>query len=322
LAIWTPTNVVGEHRFRSGLLILVSQIGRFLPAAALRLLLRVTLGGRSQALCLHRVGDTSWLTARELAPVTIAADRLDHLIDLLLASRPSAGSSWLTVTFDDGYDDAAAYVASRAPRYPNVEFIFFVCPEKTDRGVGFRWDAVDAAVRAGRDPGQASDTVESPSDVLLENEREELCGLGRRSQYRLADVDTIRALGRLPNVALGDHTNGHFWPRSLTDEQASLEYSRSSEVFTRLFGPPAHFAFPFGTPDFDIEPRHIRIAGAFGSRLLWSTEGRPYHRAERQHGAVLPRFPVDGTMDHRQIATLIAARAAISRLRRRSSLSR
>jgi peptidoglycan/xylan/chitin deacetylase (PgdA/CDA1 family) len=253
-----------------------------------------------------------------MAPCTIPADRLDRLIELLCASRPSAASSWLTVTFDDGYDDAASYVASRAPRYPNVEFIFFVCAEKTARGAGFRWDAADEAVQSGHNPGGG----ESALDVLLENEREELRGLGRRQPYRLADIETVRALGRLPNVAIGNHTNGHLRPMSLTDEQARIEYSRSSEEFGRLFGHTNHFAFPYGTPGVDFEPRHARIVGALGVSSIWSTEGRPYDRAERRHGAVLPRFPVDGTMDPRQIATQIAARSLMFRLRGRRSIPR
>ena len=307
-----PASTPAEQPLGAALLGRVTRFGRHLPEAALRALLRATLGDRLLALCLHRIGDSPWLRAATIAPCTIAAERLDRLIELLLASRPSA-ASWLSVTFDDGYDDAASYVASRAQRYARVEFIFFVCPEKTERGAGFRWDAVDEATRAGHRPSPG--LVGTPSDVRLENEHEALRGLGRRHPYRLADVESVRALARLPNVTLGNHTNGHFRPCLLTDEQASVEYSRSAEDFGRLFGPAQHFAFPYGTPYFDVEPRHARIAAALGGPLLWSTEGRPYERAERRPGALLPRFPVDGTMDHRQIATQVAVRSALFRLR-------
>ena len=285
-----------------------------MPDFALRLLLRAALGDRGVALCLHRVGGEPWLIDARMAPTTMAADRIDRLIEILLASRPAARTPWLTVTFDDGYDDAASYVASRAPRYPQVEFLFFVCPEKTSRGIGFRWDAVDEAVRRGRSLGDAVDVFRSAPDVLLENEREELRDLGRQPRYRLADVDTLRALARWPNVALGNHTNGHFKQVTLTDEQAGVEYVRSSEEYARLFGPQEHFAFPFGTPVIDVEERHVKLIRALGPLLLWSTESRPYERPERRSGAVLPRFPIDGTRDERQLATEIAARSVSYRL--------
>lgn len=312
-----PTRTAPEHRLRASVLSRVSRLGGRLPDSVIRVVLRTALGDGSLALCLHRVGDRPSPRSAAVASCTIAADRLDRLIDLLRASRPPGPTPWLTVTFDDGYDDAASYVGSRAPRYPDLEFIFFVCPEKTERGAGFRWDAVDEALGSGRSPGDA--VAESPADVLLENDRVGLRGLGRREAYRLADVATVCALGRLPNVALGNHTNAHLRPISLTDEQAKAEYARSRDDFSRLFGPSQHFAFPYGTPYFDLEPRHIRIAGALGAPLMWSTEGRPYGRAERRPGAVLPRFPVDGTMDHRQIATQIAARSVAWRLRGKGS---
>jgi peptidoglycan/xylan/chitin deacetylase (PgdA/CDA1 family) len=215
------------------------------------------------------------------------------------------------VTFDDGYEDAAAYVETRAPKLPDVEFLFFVCPEKTERGAGFRWDAEDHARRTGAVPPPG----EPPGDVLRENEQEWLQGLGRLPHYRLATLETVRALARRPNVALGNHTNGHLWPRSLSDEQARAEYARSWDDFERLFGSSSHFAFPYGTPHFDLEPRHVRAASEVRRSLLWSTEGRPYDRGEREPGAVLPRFPVDGTLDQRQIATQIVARSLAWRSR-------
>jgi peptidoglycan/xylan/chitin deacetylase (PgdA/CDA1 family) len=283
-----------------------------LPVGVLRAALRAVLGERRLALCLHRVGEAPG----SAAVCTIPASRLDRLIELLLGSRDDA-AHWLTVSFDDGYEDARGYVASRAPRYPQVEFLFFVCPEKTERGAGFRWDAETEAALAGR----AAEPFEPLGDVRRENEHQGLRGLGLREPYRLADLEAVRELARLPNVAIGNHTNGHLRPVTLSDAQAGVEYQRSREDFRRLFGEPRHFAFPFGTPWFDVEPRHARIAASLGTEVLWSTEGRPYEPSERRAGAVLPRFPVDGSMGHREIAALIVLRSLVHRLSRRRRFS-
>src|SRR5438105_9337515 len=88
-------------------------------------LLRRALGGRRVALCFHRVADQR--RRGELVPkLTMAAGEIDALIRFLVdaARRDDA---WLTVSFDDGYRDGAAYLLDRAPRFPQVEWLYFVC---------------------------------------------------------------------------------------------------------------------------------------------------------------------------------------------------
>src|SRR5205085_7432298 len=115
----------------------------------------------------------------------------------------------LIVSFDDGYRDAAGYVLSRAPLFPQVEWIYFICPEKTERGAGFEWDA-------------------APD---------------------LAPIEQCREIQRLPNCALGNHTNSHQRPVLQEDFAAEIEQSRRD--FERLFGPQLHFAVPYGVPGVD-----------------------------------------------------------------------
>src|SRR5438105_743056 len=91
---------------------------------------RSSLGGRRVALCFHRVARTR--RAAELRPkLTMAPGEIDRLLSFLLEEVGVR----LTVSLDDGYLDSAEYLFSRAPRFPAVEWLFFVCPQKTERQV-------------------------------------------------------------------------------------------------------------------------------------------------------------------------------------------
>lgn len=242
------------------------EVGSHLGDAPLQRMLALSLGQMNVALCLHRVGPAR-------GSMTIAPGVLDALLELLRGAKPRGDRPWLTVSFDDGYDDAAEYVKSRAPNYPDVEWLVFVCPEKTEKRVGFQWD-------------------------------------NHGSGEELAHVEALRALGRLPNVKLGNHTNSHRRQVLLSQEEAKAEYATSRADFMRLFGPQRHFAFPFGTPDREYELRHVELLRRLDPEtLIWSTETRPYLPEERNPGAVLPRFSVDGTWTCHQVAFWISALA-------------
>ena len=259
-----PPASVSRHPLERPML----EVAQVMAPWQLRALLRASLGDLHVGLCLHRVADGvagDWLT--------VPTAELDALIELLRSSRPGGERPWLTVGFDDGYDDAAQYVRTRAPRYPDVEWLLFVCPEKTEKRLPFHWDkTADGAP--------------------------------------LATVDTLRAVAKLPNVALGNHTNSHRRQTLLSQEDAAREYASSSADFERLFGPQRHFAFPFGTPDREFELRHVTALRELEpQRIIWSTESRPFEASERGPGAVLPRFPIDGEWSHRQTALWICASA-------------
>jgi len=288
--------------------------GDHLPSTALKPVIGASLNQLNVSLCMHRVVEvdrpTDWQPGLNMPPA-----KLDALIELLLSSRPGAASGWLTVSFDDGYEDAASYIASRAPRFPQVEFMFFVCPEKLEHRTGFRWDAAEEAMRAGAPKAQAVLSVDAPVNVLEENARAELKRLAEAPAYRLATVEAVRALGALPNVRLGNHTNLHLSATRLPEEQVSEDYRRSTETFTRLFGLQRQFAFPYGTPRYHFDQRHVDMLRALGDFTIWSTEARPYRAGERTPGAVLPRFPVNGRQSAQEIAGWIAARSLDFRAR-------
>jgi peptidoglycan/xylan/chitin deacetylase (PgdA/CDA1 family) len=243
-----------------------------MPTRVLRTLLSRALPGRNVALCLHRVRQVRRGETR-LPQMSCPEEEIDALIELLLDSG-DRDRRWLTIAFDDGYRDAADYLQARARRYPELEWLFFVCPRKVELEAGFVWDMAE-----------------------------------RDGKSKLADIDLCRQLAGISNVALGNHTNGHHPAIHLTREGLRREYQDSARDFERLFGPQRHFAFPFGTPGRDLGDEAVELAKeAAPNAVLWSTEARGFDPLERRAGAVLPRFAVDGTWNFRATALWIARR--------------
>lgn len=282
--------------------------GRWLPGPALGALLTGALRGLGVSLCMHRIAarprPTDWQQG-----LSMPAPELDALIELLLAARPGR----LSVTFDDGYREVGAYLRSRAAKYPEVDFVFFICPEKTEQRAGFRWDLVEESIKSGAD--RRAELLDAPAEVLLENERPELRALAGVEDYALCTVEELKALEKLPNVRLGNHTSLHLSAANTPDEVVKADFERSTQTFTRLFGKQQQFAFPFGTPKHHFEQRHVDWLRALGDFPIWTTEARPYRMKELRPGGVLPRFPVDGRKDARTLAGWIAARALDFRAR-------
>jgi hypothetical protein len=284
-----------------------------LPRSAMAGLLRRAVGTRRVALCLHQ-------TRRDDEPPHPLADNssretdIDELIALLSEALPSAGQ--LTVTVDDGYAAAAAYVSTRAPRFPAVEWLYCVCPQKTEKGIGFRWDLLADGLR--RNPARIPLTATEPPDPDRENERRDLAALAATPEYRLATVEECRKLAALPNVALGNHGNAHLGWELLTAEQAEQDIAGSLADFERLFGVCEHFAIPFGIPGRSFDERHIRAIRARTRAVIWTTEGRAYDPAERHPKALLPRFGVSGSWRGRRTAAYIALRCLKSASRPRA----
>jgi hypothetical protein len=237
------------------------------------------------AMCLHRV------SATRKSELTISAQELDRFLEKATSLRHEHGQ-WLTLSFDDGYADAAEYIETRAPRFPQVEWLLMVCPEKAERQAGFRWDLPN------------EDRHER--DVLHENQRPDLHEIATHRESRLATLEECRHLAALPNAHLGNHTNCHFRALDLSFEQSARELRSSHENFRRLFGEVRHFAFPFGMPERDFDARHVEVLRERGDFLIWTTARRPYHPEDRKPGAVLPRFPVIGTWTAEQIAFWMA----------------
>jgi hypothetical protein len=268
---------------------------RVLTDAQIWRLFELAVSGLAVALCLHHV------SRKSRDQLTIPAPELDEFIERARRIRHASGRRWLTVSFDDGYEDAWHYVMTRAGRFPDVEWVFFVCPEKAEHQTGFRWDL---------------DVVDddSPRDLTLENRRADLRSVVHLSDAHLATVEQCRRLQMFDNVHLGNHTNCHFRASDLPLPEALAELRQSHADFERLFGPERHFAFPFGG-QIDFNERHVAQLRSSSAPVIWTTVGRPHLHAHRFPGAVLPRFAVDGRWTASQAAFWIALRSLRERAR-------
>lgn len=266
----------------------VATLATLLPEEKIWRLFDFATAGLGIALCMHRI-------SRRLRDVlTMPEAELDAFLDRAQGARTGK----LTVTFDDGYDDACYYTETRAQRFPDVEWILFVCPAKAEQQAGFRWDLA-------RD--------EEPTDTERENAAPELHHVARLCDCHVATVGTITRLGRLPNVTIGNHTNCHFRPNRIGLLEFEEEIERSTRDFARLFGPQRHFAFPFGKPVEDFDERHVARVRRHGADVIWTTGRRPYLLPQRKPGAVLPRFPVHGSWTANGLAFWLAALALRAR---------
>jgi peptidoglycan/xylan/chitin deacetylase (PgdA/CDA1 family) len=291
---------------------LATRLGEQLPRPVLKATLGSLLEGAALALCLHRVseGPTS------SSPLSIPARRLDELIELLLSARAAYPRGWLTVTFDDGYADAARYVAARAPALPEVAFTLFVCPEKVVRRAGFRWDLKESALRAGLGPAEAERLDGLPMALDGENARPELLALGDAPEYQLVTAEALGRLAQQQNVEIGNHTNLHAVATALPLELVREDYRRSTALLRGLLGaPPRQLAFPFGTPGSELDSRHLEAARALGYARLWSTEARAWWADDARPGAVLPRCPLDGRSSVDGLAGWLLAKLLNARLK-------
>ena len=265
---------------------------KLLPDAQIWSLFRIAVADLSISLCLHHV------SRRSRDELTISAAELDAFVAQASAIMQPSSQAGLTISFDDGWH----YIMTRAPRFPSVEWLLFVCPEKIEKQTGFRWD-LDV------------DDDESPRDTCLENLRDDLRSVVRLSDAHLATVAQCRLLQQLDNAHLGNHTNCHFRVASLPPDQAAAELLQSRADFERIFGREKHFAFPFGGYGVDFDDRHVDLLRETGDSVIWSTVGRPHVASHRVPGAVLPRFAVDGRWSASQIAFWIALRSLHARSR-------
>lgn len=292
------------------------------------------LGKQDLALCLHRVCETRRTTDPYPAN-TIEKAKLLHMLSLVSAFHRQ-GPSRLTLSFDDGYADAVEFVRTEAPRYPQIEWIVFICPIKSEKRIGFRWDRFELAqhgdqdavlrrVKSQMDPGSFPPSIQGESlyqhinkglDPGLDAIDPSLRIFPDLDPFRLSSLAELKALLEIPAVRLGNHSNTHLRLSTLSDSQANREIQDSLAAMQRLFAPTQDFAIPFGTPARDYLPPHIELLRRNGVRSIWTTYSAPFWPRESRAGAVLPRFVIIGTWSYKRILLYIALTSFAHRYRR------
>jgi hypothetical protein len=297
---------VSRLAFRAEVL---GRIAAAMPWPVLRRLVARQTRGMSLAFCLHRVGHER--RPYEVEPaLTVPETVLDEFVEQMChARREHHGGACLTLAFDDGYADAVEYVAARAPRYPQVEWLLFVCPSKIHRGVGFRWDAYEAHLEQGRSVPSMRSFIQPPdADYRAEHEREDLAEVAKQDRFALATHEQLLEVAALPNVALGNHSNSHLIC-ALPLHQALRDLDESTHMFEEMFGPCRQFAFPFGVPELHFQREHVEHLRRLRPLVMWTTESYPYRAEQRRSGAVLPRFVFNGLWSAQAMALWVALRA-------------
>jgi peptidoglycan/xylan/chitin deacetylase (PgdA/CDA1 family) len=216
-----------------------------------------------------------------------------HAIVEFIASLHNAKKETdLWITFDDGYAAAAEVLDEIAPAFPAIQFVYFVCPQKTSARVGYRWDSWEQQHDHPSGPPEFVTFARGPV-TLEENSRLDLREAAADERFRLATVEQCRALTRHSNVALGNHTNRHIELTTMSDSEAEAEIRDSTNVFSELFGIPKHFAFPYGTPGVSYNDAHVALLRSLGYQYLWSTEAMGFSATEA-HSITIPRIPING----------------------------
>lgn len=276
-------------------------VARVLPQSWLQRLVARSTTNLGVAICAHRVGGAD---ADEILQLDsfLEAEELDRLIDAF-ARVPTR----LTITFDDGYDDARQYVAERAPKNPDVTFLLMLCPEKTVDRRGFAWDQWMVEDR-GTDPAEFVDTWRDELEAGLKDGRS-VAGLADEDPYTLATVQACLDVAELSNVELGNHTDRHVAPAWLGDGEFADELERSNEKFAETFGEPRHLALPFGCEPYVLD-EHLETAVTLTHGDVWTIENAPFSEDD----SVKPRFGwSSGALSANAMALYIALQCIRSR---------
>lgn len=259
-----------------------SLIAASLPLSWYRQQLSRAFRGKDVALCLHRVAEER--RSSDPYPDNTFLERdLVALLDLLYEVLPKGS---LTITFDDGYEDATQFIDTYASRYQEAKFLVFICPEKIAEQAGFRWDLYEAV------GGDFAAVLGSKQQISGENQRLDLKGIAADPRFQLSSVPGLVALTRHRNVSLGNHSNCHFNFARLASDDWQQELKRSFADFRALFGSTEDFAFPFGTPGSQFSAEQAEFIKRHYGVRVWSTgKGGNPHKGDPIY---LNRFALPG----------------------------
>ncbi len=253
---------------------LIDLVSRAMPRAVLQRIVGRAVGDLGIAVCLHRVGlDTD---DEQLLPWLAHDPReIDELIELF-ARAPGR----LTISFDDGYADAYEYVRDRAPRHPDVAWLYMVCPKRTVDRRGFPWDLWVLADNERAPLKFLDEWAEHVDGGALEFDDAAAVGVAEHPSYQLATVEQCRELAALPNVELGNHTDHHVAMAWLDDTELADEIRQPERAYATTFGGLRHLALPFGCEPFVRAEDIDRVRGVTEADIVWTIESWPFHPDE------------------------------------------
>ena len=261
-------------------------VSRTLSRESLEKSIEKTLRSTNLAICLHRITDSD--SDRTKNPLTITSKTLKELLSSL--NRIACGSDVgkLTITFDDGYMESLEFIQKNQSNYPNLSWIYFICPEKSIKNEGFEWD---------------------PPNKKAE----------------LSSIERCFSAHKKHSIKIGNHTNSHRSISTLSNDEIINEIQLSIKKLKDHNIDHTDFAFPYGYPNVHFtESQSTLIKNEYSRHSidvsLWSTEPYPY--PAKSNPIIIPRIPILGTEDSTSSLSKILMQSIKLKIRNLSTISR
>ena len=235
----------------------INSVSRTLSTRQIERALQKSLGGASLAICLHRITDSNEETTK--SPLTITTKTLEKILHSLNHVSQGHGAGEILVTFDDGYSETLEFIENKKHLFPNLSWIYFICPQKCARNENYVWD---------------------------------------REETTISSLEKCLEASQKYSFKIGNHTNTHRAISTLSDKEIENEINDSIEILERYKIPHRDFAFPFGYPGVHFTDKQTKIIKRIYlnhgiNAKTWSTEPYPFNNTNEKES--IPRIPILGT---------------------------
>ncbi|MBK1795683.1 polysaccharide deacetylase family protein [Devosia sp. WQ 349] len=282
------------------------------------------------AYCLERLAD------RKIPVVT-----LDEALDRL--TMPRAKSTFVVLTFDDGYKDNLIHALPvlEAARTP---FTLYVPTAFPSGGGQLWWQAIEDIIgKAGevRFQGTAGAVVLPARSTkekhtafnqlywhlrkMPETERLSLLAefsanyrydLSAQCRAEIMDWDEIKQVANHPLATIGAHTVNHYELAKLPLDQARAEIVDSVTALEQRLGQrPKHFSYPLGGP-LSCGEREFELVAQLGFTSGVTTRPGGLYPHHRKTPTALPRVSLNGLFQQKRYADIFASGGLFTQLGR------